>query len=72
MDTFRGAQHYLEGYNTRRPHQGRGMNARTPSRAFNDGIPKTSNTEVTIQTKNCQNQTRLRSASNAVTVKGIS
>ena len=42
---------YLEGYNTKRPHQGRGMNGRTPIRAFTEGIPKTSNTEVTSQTK---------------------
>jgi hypothetical protein len=42
---------YLKGHNTRRPHQGRGMNGRTPSRAFTDGMPKTSNTEVTTQTK---------------------
>ncbi len=31
---------YLVGYNTRRPHQGRGMNGRTPARAFKDGLPK--------------------------------
>ena len=42
---------YLEGYNTKRPHQGRGMNGRTPIRAFTVGMPKTSNTEVTSQTK---------------------
>jgi transposase InsO family protein len=42
---------YLETYNTKRPHQGRGMNGRTPIRAFTEGIPKTSNTEVTSQTK---------------------
>ena len=42
---------YLEGYNTRRLDQGHGMNGRTPVRAFNDGMPKTSNTEVTSQTK---------------------
>ena len=42
---------YLEGYNTKRPHQGRGMNGRTPIHAFTEGIPKTSNTEVTSQTK---------------------
>ncbi len=41
----------LEGYKTRRPHQGRGMNGRTPIRAFTDDMPKTSNTEVTSQTK---------------------
>jgi transposase InsO family protein len=31
---------YLDGYNQRRPHQGRGMNGRTPAKAFVDGIPK--------------------------------
>jgi len=41
---------YLEGYNTRWPHQGRGMNGRTPIHAFTDGVSKTSNTEVTCQT----------------------
>ena len=32
---------YLVGYNTRRPYQGRGMNGRTPAKAFRDGIPRT-------------------------------
>ena len=41
---------YLEGYNARWPHQRRGMNGRTPIRAFTGGMPKTSNTEVTSQT----------------------
>jgi hypothetical protein len=31
---------YLVAYNTRRPHQGRGMNGRTPAKAFRDAIPK--------------------------------
>jgi transposase InsO family protein len=31
---------YLVGYNTRRPHQGRGMNGRTPAKAFTEGLPK--------------------------------
>lgn len=31
---------YLDGYNQRRPHQGRGMNGRTPVIAFVDGLPK--------------------------------
>jgi transposase InsO family protein len=31
---------YLVTYNTRRPHQGRGMNGRTPARAFSDGLRK--------------------------------
>jgi transposase InsO family protein len=30
---------YLDGYNHRRPHQGRGMNGRTPAQAFIDGLP---------------------------------
>ena len=42
---------YLEGYNTKRPHQGRGMNGRTPIRAVAEGVPKTSTTQVTSQTK---------------------
>jgi len=31
---------YLVGYNTSRPHQGRGMQGRTPLQAFRDGIRK--------------------------------
>jgi len=31
---------YLVGYNHRRPHQGRGMNGRTPATAFVEGLPK--------------------------------
>ncbi|WP_269580685.1 IS481 family transposase [Roseibium sp. Sym1] len=31
---------YLVHYNTRRPHQGRNMNGRTPAQAFKDGLPK--------------------------------
>jgi len=31
---------YLESYNQRRPHQGRGMNGRTPVVAFIEGLPK--------------------------------
>jgi transposase InsO family protein len=31
---------YLETYNTNRPHQGRGMQGRTPYQAFVDGISK--------------------------------
>jgi transposase InsO family protein len=33
---------YLIGYNTKRPHKGRGMNSRTPSGAFVGGLPETS------------------------------
>jgi len=31
---------YLDGYNHRRPHQGRGMKGRTPAQAFREGPPK--------------------------------
>jgi transposase InsO family protein len=31
---------YLVSYNTARPHQGRGMNGRTPATAFKEGLPK--------------------------------
>jgi transposase InsO family protein len=31
---------YLKAYNKDRPHQGRGMNGRTPAKAFVDGLPK--------------------------------
>jgi len=31
---------YLVVYNQRRPHQGRGMNGRTPATAFLEGLPK--------------------------------
>ena len=33
---------YLDGYNQRRPHQGRGMAGRTPAQAFTDGLPPAS------------------------------
>ena len=31
---------YLDSYNQRRPHQGRGMNGRTPATAFVEGLPE--------------------------------
>ena len=31
---------FLKTYNHDRPHQGRGMNGRTPAKAFTDGLPK--------------------------------
>ena len=36
---------YLVRYNTRRPHQGRNMNGRTPKKAFRDGLPKPNQTK---------------------------
>jgi transposase InsO family protein len=42
---------YLIEYNTKRPHQGRGMDGRTPLRAFRDGISKTSRKEATTNLK---------------------
>jgi hypothetical protein len=38
---------WLVEYDTKRPHPGRGMNGRTPFRAFKDGIPKTAKKEAT-------------------------
>ena len=35
---------YMVTYNTRRPHQGRNMNGRTPQKAFTDGLPKPAKT----------------------------
>ena len=32
---------YMAVYNRKRPHQGRGMNGRTPWQAFHDGLPAT-------------------------------
>lgn len=36
---------YLASYNTKRPRQGRGVNGRTPAKAFRDRIPKVSQQE---------------------------
>ena len=36
---------WLETYNTKRPHQGRGMDGRTPHRAFLDGLNWEEDTE---------------------------
>ena len=44
IEEMQGAlDEYLVAYNTRRPHQGRGMNGRTPAKAFIDGLPKETN-----------------------------
>jgi hypothetical protein len=48
---------YMETYNQRRPHQGRGMNGRTPATAFIEGLPKP------------QQQKEERSANNRATNK---
>lgn len=42
---------WLIAYNTKRPHQGRNMNGRTPIQAFNQGLPKSGQKEVTANTK---------------------
>ena len=42
---------YLLVYNTKRPHQGRAMNGRTPQRVFKDGLPKTENAKMKPKTK---------------------
>lgn len=36
---------FMELYNTKRPHQGRNMNGRTPYRAFLEGMPKDETTK---------------------------
>lgn len=36
---------YLEGYNTKRPHQGRNMNGMTPEKAFKKGLKKRPKTD---------------------------
>lgn len=41
---------YLDGYNHRRPHQGRGMNGRTPAQAFAEGLPPTATKEQPAKT----------------------
>lgn len=41
IEEMQGSQdQYLDGYNNRRPHQGRGTNGKTPARAFIDGLPR--------------------------------
>jgi len=42
---------YLIGYNTKRPHQGRAMNGRTPLKAFIDGLPKEKHMKTIPSTK---------------------
>ena len=44
----------LEGYSSRWPHQWRSMDGRTPLHAFTEGMPKTCNTEATLQTKTAE------------------
>ncbi len=39
---------YLESYNTKRPHQGHGMNGRTPFKAIRDDIPSRKEKSKTI------------------------
>jgi transposase InsO family protein len=41
---------YLDGYNQRRPHQGRGMHGRTPAQAFKEGLPPTPDKDDTAKT----------------------
>ena len=42
---------FLVTYNTRRPHQGRAMNGRTPAKAFIDGLPKNQNRKEETKSK---------------------
>ncbi len=43
---------YMETYNQRRPHQGRGMNGRTPATAFIEGLLKSQQQKEERSTKN--------------------
>ena len=36
----------LVHYNTKRPHQGRAMNGRTPQKTFTEGLPKKENAKM--------------------------
>ncbi|HEY0281924.1 MAG TPA: integrase core domain-containing protein, partial [Rhizomicrobium sp.] len=47
---------YLVGYNTKRPHQGRGMNGRTPLVAFREGMPKSEAKKEKIKPEKQPNQ----------------
>ena len=52
IDEMQGAlDTYLIGYNTKRPHQGRAMNGRTPLKAFIDGLPKEKHMKTIPSTK---------------------
>jgi transposase InsO family protein len=52
VDEMQGAlDSYLIGYNTKRPHQGRGMNGRTPLKAFIDRLQKEKPTKTIPSTK---------------------
>jgi transposase InsO family protein len=42
---------YLVGYNRRRPHPGRGMNGRTPARAFCEGLARKARPQQQKETK---------------------
>lgn len=55
LDEMQGSlDAYLETYNTRRPHQGRGMNGRTPKTAFLEGLPKPQKKETKPKTETAQ------------------
>jgi len=50
---------YLDGYNHKRPHQGRGMQGRTPAKAFRNGLPKN---PVRKETTTSEPSTKLQAA----------
>ncbi len=62
---------YLEGYNTRRPHQGYGLNGGTPIRAFTEGLPQTHQKGGNRTSKIRKTQCRLMAQPNAATVRGM-
>jgi hypothetical protein len=62
---------YLEGYNTRRPNQGYGLNGGTPIRSFTEGLPKSHTKGGNRTGKIHQTQSRLMTQPNKAPVRGI-
>lgn len=58
----------LIGYNTRRPHQGRGMNGRIPIQAFTQGFLNAPKTEATKPTSS----TKIKAAQNPIELRLLS
>ncbi len=53
---------YLIHYNTKRPHQGRNMNGRTPLQAFREGMPEKPKSPARKEKTNPENQTSKQAA----------
>jgi len=62
---------YLEGYNSRRPHQDYGLNGGTPIRVFTEGLPKSHHKGGDSTSRIRKTRFRLINPPNAATVRGI-